>query len=67
MAAAVSLEEELEELVSDPLPASATTSTVVKKQDPDIDMEVDLAVTELVDTLEADDNVVKPRTEKDGR
>ncbi len=64
VAAAVSLEEELEELVSDPLPASATTSTIVKKQDPDIDMEVDLAVTELVDTLEADDKVVKHEPKK---
>ncbi|KAF8912703.1 hypothetical protein CPB84DRAFT_1841149 [Gymnopilus junonius] len=45
------LEQELEELVSDP---THTSTAIAKKQDLDMDLDVDLAVTELVDTLEED-------------
>jgi COMPASS component SPP1 len=48
----ITLEQELEELVSEPPPLPLTSSTPVnKKQDPDdtdMDLDVDLAVTELV-------------------
>jgi COMPASS component SPP1 len=56
--AAVSLEQELEELVSEPPPPTSSTSAN-KKQDPDdtdMDLDVDLAVTELVaETLNGED------------
>ncbi|KAG5648028.1 hypothetical protein DXG03_007063 [Asterophora parasitica] len=51
--AAVALEQELEDLIADPEPP-------VSKTEPDMDMDVDLAVTELVaKTLEADDTKVE--------
>ncbi|KDR85033.1 hypothetical protein GALMADRAFT_107659, partial [Galerina marginata CBS 339.88] len=55
-AAVATLEEELEELVSEPATTAPASATVVKKQDPDLDMDldVDLAVTELVDTLDGE-------------
>ena len=56
----ITLEQELEELVSEPPPLPLTSSTPVnKKQDPDdtdMDLDVDLAVTELVaETLNGED------------
>ncbi|KAF9569613.1 hypothetical protein CPC08DRAFT_652413 [Agrocybe pediades] len=56
-AAVATLEQELEDLVSEPMPASSSTltSTIVKKQEKDMDL-VDLAVSELVETLENDDD-----------
>ena len=56
--AAVALEQELEELVSEPPPPTSSTLTN-KKQDPDdtdMDLDVDQAVTELVaETLDGED------------
>ena len=58
--AAVALEQELEELVSEPPPPPPTSLTTInKQQDPDdthMDLDVDLAVTELVaGTLDGED------------
>ena len=57
--AAVSLEQELEELVSAPSPPPTSSTSANKKQDPDdtdMDLDVDLAVTELVaETLNGED------------
>ncbi|KAF5311748.1 hypothetical protein D9619_003221 [Psilocybe cf. subviscida] len=51
--AAVSLEEELEELVSKPISVTTTFQpSSIKQQADDMDLDVDLAVTELVDTLD---------------
>jgi len=57
--AAVALEQELEDLVSSPtvpVGPATTSTTIVKKQElDDMDLDLDLAVTELVETLENDD------------
>jgi len=54
--AAVALEQELEGLVSPPSAPSIPTLKVTKQEDSDdMDLAVDLAVTELVETMESDD------------
>ena len=57
--AAVALEQELEELVSEPPPPTSSSTPANRKQDPDdtdMDLDVDLAVTELVaETLNGED------------
>lgn len=54
--AAVALERELEDLVSTPFAPSVSTLKVTKQEESDdMDLAVDLAVTELVETMENDD------------
>ena len=65
--AAVALEQELEELVSEPPPPPTLSTPANKKQDPDdtdMDLDVDQAVTELVaETLNGEDVKHEPEPE----
>ena len=62
-AAVATLEQELEELVSEPITSSSLTiaTTIGKKQQQEMDL-VDLAVSELVETLENDNDGAKPES-----